>query len=361
MIETNKLLLRRRTSGVGLLLLSLLGFAGCSSVPDAVNPVEWYRGASSWFESDEDQAQRDQARTAKETAPPLPGTDKPYPNLSTVPERPHVSPPEERSRVQKGLAADRANAHYARPDAERPTGSEVGAPSAAPRTPVTVAPSGPSPDTLEPLPRDIAPGPRSSLDDAGPTRVARAPAPVARPAIQKATYRPGRDARPALIRTGGTMDVSPSHSQPKQTNNPAPTRQADRPATTGVKAEPTAPLEDLPRSFMVYFGGGSATLDGADRDLLKEVARLYRSHGGTLRVVGHASSSTRETDALQHQIANLRISTKRAEAVAGELAKLGVPRAKMTVGGVSDSEPLYKETTQAGIAGNRRVEIFFGP
>jgi outer membrane protein OmpA-like peptidoglycan-associated protein len=204
--------------------------------------------------------------------------------------------------------------------------------------------------------------PRSSLDDAGPTRVARAPAPAARALIQKATYRPGRDARPAVIRTGGTMDATPAHpQQSRQTSTPAPARQADRPAATGVKAEPTAPLEDLPRSFMVYFGGGSAALDGADRDLLKEVARLYRSHGGTLRIVGHASSATRETDALQHQIANLRISTKRAEAVAGELAKLGVPRAKMTVGGVSDSEPLYKETTQAGIAGNRRVEIFFGP
>lgn len=34
---------------VGSALISAVLLAGCSQVPDAVNPVEWYRGASDWI------------------------------------------------------------------------------------------------------------------------------------------------------------------------------------------------------------------------------------------------------------------------------------------------------------------------
>lgn len=167
MIDRNKPLFLARAPFMALLLVAGMGVAGCSSVPDAVNPVEWYRGAAGWFESDEDQAQRGQARTAAETAPPLPGTNRDYPNLSTVPERPRsVSTIEERNRVSSGLAADRENARYAKPEPARPSGAALGAPEAAPRTPVVTDPSGPSPETLEALPLDsapVAPMPRSSL------------------------------------------------------------------------------------------------------------------------------------------------------------------------------------------------------
>lgn len=394
MIDMNKLLSSTRIPATGMLLLSLMGFTGCSSVPDAVNPVEWYRGASGWFESDKDQAQRDQANTAKETAPPLPGSDKPYPNLSTVPERPRsVSSPEERSKVQQGLAADRANARYTRPEAGRPSGSDVGAPVAAPRTPVLVAPGGPSPETLEALPPDIAPppqpaptSPQSSRDDARPAPTADAsptppvespePAAVETPTIHPAAYQTATadtghvtDAAPAAV--PATMSDAPPSPAPRSVTPQsqaelAQALAAEQSSMTVAQQASLPPAEasrsqDLPRSFMVYFTGGAATLDGVDKDVLRDVARLYQSHGGTLRVVGHASSATREKDAYKNQIVNLRVSTQRAEAVAGELVRLGVPRDKMTVAGVSDSEPLYAETTQAGIAGNRRVEIFFGP
>ena len=117
----------------------------------------------------------------------------------------------------------------------------------------------------------------------------------------------------------------------------------------------------VPGSFMVHFRDGSTDIAAADRALLREVAQLYKSTNGSLRIVGHASHSTRERDSYAQQLTNIRISLQRAESVAGELAKLGVPREVMTVTGVSDNEPLYAETTQAGIAGNRRAEIFFGP
>ena len=419
MIDKHKALMLARAPSTALLLLSLMGFSSCSSVPDEVNPVEWYRGASGWFESDSDQAQRDQANTAKETAPPLPGSNKDYPNLSTVPERPRsVTSPEERNRVQDGLAADRENARYAKPEAGRPSGTEVGAPIAAPRTPVTIGPSGPSPETLEALPSDItpppAPTPRSSLDNPAPQPTAAAEAPtssvavssqpesvdgpasVDTPTVQPASYQSaepaaaGGGANAAILAAAGASDAPPSpapRSTSPATVSAAPaTSGALQPAVAAVAASapvqdpsPAAPAsnivvaqanapaagasgsQDLPRSFMVYFTGGTASLDGVDKEVLGDVARLYKSHGGSLRIVGHASSTTREKDAYRNQVVNLRVSTQRAETVAGELARLGVPRNKMTVAGVSDSEPLYAETTQSGIAGNRRVEIFFGP
>lgn len=227
-----------------------------------------------------------------------------------------------------------------------------------------------------------------------PPPASPAPAAVETPTIQPAAYQTAAaetghmtDAAPMAV-PAMVSDAPPAPAPRSVTPQPQPEPRAELAEAVAAEpramaAEPTAvsagpsamtvaqqasvpPAEasrsqDLPRSFMVYFTGGVASLDGVDRDVLREVARLYKSHGGTLRVVGHASSATRETDAYKNQVVNLRISTQRAEAVAGELARLGVPRDQMTVAGVSDSEPLYAETTQAGIAGNRRVEIFFGP
>jgi outer membrane protein OmpA-like peptidoglycan-associated protein len=161
------------------------------------------------------------------------------------------------------------------------------------------------------------------------------------------------------------MAAMASATVPVRASNPAEATHSHNDAVAQQAAPPAAGAagggQVLPRSFMVYFEGGSAKLDGADQAVLSDVARLYKSHGGTLRVVGHASSGTHEKDAYKSQIVNLRVSTQRAEAVAAELARLGVPRSKMAIAGVSDSQPLYQETTRGGIAGNRRVEIFFGP
>jgi outer membrane protein OmpA-like peptidoglycan-associated protein len=214
------------------------------------------------------------------------------------------------------------------------------------------------------------------------------------PVIQRASYqssssqllqkRPPAAAAHAILASASVTDAPPAPSQAQTQAQAAAVAMVAMasavPARASATAEATHSHNDavaqqatppaagaaggaqvLPRSFMVYFKGGSAKLDGADQAVLNDVARLYKSHGGTLRVVGHASSGTHEKDAYKSQIVNLRVSTQRAEAVAAELARLGVPRSKMAVAGVSDSQPLYQETTQGGIAGNRRVEIFFGP
>lgn len=382
------------------LLAAAIGMAACSSVPDAVNPVSWYHGVEGWFESDKDQQARDQAKTAEQTTPPLPGADREYPNLSTVPERPRsVSTPAERNRVSQGLAADRENARYAEPEPDRPSGAALGAPSAAPRTPVTrqtVPPrAAPSPDGLDTLEPPAA-APRSSLEESSP--VARATStPVQEEAtFQQASYQAAATPQPAAVpaaapappaqvvqataparpaqapvaatptvpaqaaATAAPARVADSSAEVQQAYQAA-LAQSDRPAAARPAAAAARDGQFIPSAYIVYFGGGSAQLDAVDRDLLRDVARVYKSHGGPLRVVGHSSSRTRETDLVNQQIVNFRLSTQRAEAVARELARLGVPRSNMTVAAVSDSEPVYRESMPSGEAGNRRVEISFGP
>ena len=52
-------------------------------------------------------------------------------------------------------------------------------------------------------------------------------------------------------------------------------------------------------------------------------------------------------------------SQGRANAVAQELIRDGVPAAKVLVEAVGDSQPVYYESMPKGEDGNRRAEIFF--
>ena len=67
----------------GLVLMgAIFATAGCSYVPDALNPVEWYKDVASLFEDEETMEAREVAGT------PVPGASQRYPSLATVPPRP---------------------------------------------------------------------------------------------------------------------------------------------------------------------------------------------------------------------------------------------------------------------------------
>jgi outer membrane protein OmpA-like peptidoglycan-associated protein len=85
--------------------IALLG--GCSSVPDAVNPVEWYKGTRDWITGDDNTVEVKQAK-----AKPVPGADKDFPNLNAVPDRPAPSIEAEREKMASTLVADRDSARY---------------------------------------------------------------------------------------------------------------------------------------------------------------------------------------------------------------------------------------------------------
>ena len=110
---------------------------------------------------------------------------------------------------------------------------------------------------------------------------------------------------------------------------------------------------------IITFESSSSRLSGKDLDVVRRIADAHRTYGGTVRVVGHASSRTLVNDPNRHRQENLRISLKRAQAVAAALRKDGVPETAIVVAAMSDAEPLYSEATPLGEAANRRTEIFF--
>ncbi|MGF1628280.1 MAG: OmpA family protein [Kiloniellaceae bacterium] len=109
---------------------------------------------------------------------------------------------------------------------------------------------------------------------------------------------------------------------------------------------------------IIFFSHGSADLGERDRGILRDVAALQQQRGGSLRVVGHASSRTRNATPDEHQIANFDMSLIRANAVLEELLRLGVAPEAARAEALGDAEPVYHEFMPSGEAGNRRVEIF---
>lgn len=109
---------------------------------------------------------------------------------------------------------------------------------------------------------------------------------------------------------------------------------------------------------LIYFREGSSKLSSDDREVLRQIAEIHRSSGGVVNVVGHASMSTTSTDYARHQAANQRVSEARAQAVASQLMRYGVPESAIQWSGVGSNQPLYAEVTPNGEAANRRAEVY---
>ncbi len=109
----------------------------------------------------------------------------------------------------------------------------------------------------------------------------------------------------------------------------------------------------------LYFAHGSASLNGDDKAEIAEIAALQKKRGGgTVRVVGHASSRTSNLPVEAHLLANFDMSMNRANIVAAELMRHGVAANDVVIEAVGDRAPVFYESMPAGEAGNRRAEIF---
>lgn len=419
----------RRTMTV-LAVVSLLGVAGCSSVPDAVNPVEWYRGTSEtvggWFGGEKaGEVPPDEPKMA---GSPGPSTNTQYPNLASVPERPTPSTTAaQRETLKQELVADRANARYT--DAP----ATANAPVRTPAKPVVSAPAASAP-APEPQPVASAPAaqpePRSTVAQAPlPQAVASAPAStadtgrlVADPANQSALW-PNRPAPEipnvtAITRgdVGGehervmvsepTPEALPTRSASATMTRSAPSSQlAERttydsagtasraapppaepavrqttPPPAAAQTPPPAPsatsqsvivnedaIDSAPAAVSfsgqpylattIYFGHGSAQISAAERSELAKIAKTAVANGAAMRVIGHASARTADLDLRSHEVANLTMSLKRANAVADVLIRAGLPADRIRVDALGDSQPEFYEVMPSGEAGNRRVEV----
>lgn len=391
----------------------LLVLAGCSSTPDWANPVEWYRGTRDAIVGTDEAESTD--KTAKPVAGETPGKDKPFPNLASVPELPKTPSEEERKTMARDLAADRENAKYTEEVIKRQTES---VPPPASATTATASPKpAPSQGSAPVAPRRTAAAPAPVA--APPSIPAPAGASSDRDAVMQAAarqvqapWRPATGESGQSARFGAAGPLPPLESRPPQfdpppaapqiagepssarsfANRPSPSSRsisrignptfgappADIAAALGADSAPasqgsfagglaSAPAGTLggpsgvagERVATIRFEMGSAKLDEGERRQIAEIARNFRARGGAIRVEGHASSRTKDMRPVQHSIVNFEVSLSRANAVASELIRQGVPAGSVFVAAMSDSDPIFYEVMPAGEAGNQRVEVFF--
>jgi outer membrane protein OmpA-like peptidoglycan-associated protein len=133
---------------------------------------------------------------------------------------------------------------------------------------------------------------------------------------------------------------------------PAPSDGGADMAAAPPAAAPGAPVDARPVG-MIYFRDGSSSLSSDDLDVVRQIAEMQRAYGGVLSVVGHASTGTTSPDE-----ANQQISEARANAVAQELMKYGVPQSAIRTSGAGTSQPLNVDATPSSAAANRRAEVY---
>jgi len=129
------------------------------------------------------------------------------------------------------------------------------------------------------------------------------------------------------------------------------------PSTAGAYANAVG---GTPQAVVLFPGDGTA-LTAAARTQIRQAVEAFQQRGGTgfIKVIGHSSSRTSNMPVEKHLLEIFAKSQARANAVAHELIRDGVPASRVLVEAVGDSQPVYYESMPEGEAGNRRAEIFF--
>jgi outer membrane protein OmpA-like peptidoglycan-associated protein len=125
--------------------------------------------------------------------------------------------------------------------------------------------------------------------------------------------------------------------------------------TLGRGATPATPapaaVPQASRTFLVFFDWNRADLTARARQIIAEAAQARTRQAVTrIEVTGHTDTS----GSAQY---NQGLSVRRANAVAAELVRLGVPRGEITARGVGESQLLVPTPDNTREPQNRRVEI----
>jgi outer membrane protein OmpA-like peptidoglycan-associated protein len=340
----------------------------CSSVPNAVNPVAWYRGITGASKND-DLGKGQNEENLKE------GSNEPFPNLGTVPDAPETALSTiDRDKLVNSLIADRNNAKYANDDL-RAGRAAPGAPPPPPPEPApksAAGPAGPASSNAKaaPVPKQAAssgdklakaqppargseaPPAESSLQspkiDNPPKGDTVTPAPLpprippARTASTKAPPEP-----PSSAPTPQTDTVM---AAPPPPNIPPPQHAASSGGEKTASAAPAA-ASDARRAVMhhvadVSFPSGSALLSDKVGDTIDAIVKQHAKDGGKIRIVGHG-----EAAGANAAVAGFNLALNRAQAVAVALSDKGVP-----------SKDIAVEAAPVAASGGQdapRAEVFF--
>ena len=121
-----------------------------------------------------------------------------------------------------------------------------------------------------------------------------------------------------------------------------------------------AGAQGLSPTSVVLFPGDGTSLNAEARAEVRAAVAAFKQAGGQgrVRVVGHASSRTADMPLEKHLEVIFSKSQDRANAVAAEVIREGVPADRVLVEAVGDSQPVYYKSMPKGEDGNRRAEIF---
>jgi len=293
---------------------------GCSS--PSINPVDWWHGM--------------QGGKIAEKRPDPPGATDPYPNLSTVPERPTPPDRESMRRLTDSLVGDRTNAQYT---AEAAPLTDPSSPSASPGLFGT--------GTLPPPPASGPPGGAASASFPAATAPPAPPSP--RPA-QEGSLPPPGVAPPGMAQSGAAsvsvqgaaLDELPAAGRARASRVPAaasgtlpplPTAPPPRPGAAGAPparlpvALPANPGSQPPGAVVLGFPPDSSSLSPTASDALKQF--VARRGMAPIAVTGYGDAMSAEPGA---QTAALTLALSRAQAVAAALQQAGVPASAVIVG-----------------------------
>ncbi len=309
-----------------MLLTVVWLLAGCSTI-SAMNPVNWWH--------------REQGGKIAEQRPAPPGTDAPYPNISTVPAKPELPDAEALKKLTASLVADRANAQHAAqsapladPSSPRaspglfgvgtapPPPSSATSPAAAsgsPRTPVASA-SMPAVTAPPPSVADSSSASPSSASLAGPSAAPRK-------AVQSAPL----EAPPAATTSApGPLPLAASSAGSTQPVLPA------GPPTRPNAAGPPPSVPAMPAPMPAPTAGPSATIVFLEHasDLAQPAAEEVKAFAGkrgnsTIAIIGYGDAVSSDADA---QSAALTLGLSRAQSIVEALKTAGVPGNAIRVG-----------------------------
>jgi outer membrane protein OmpA-like peptidoglycan-associated protein len=214
-----------RWFGLWAALLASLLLAGCSWVPDAVNPVSWYRDVSG--ASKDDNLEKGAGNQQNLEA----GGKEPYPNLGDVPDEPSTATSTiDREALQRSLVADRINAQY--------TDEQLRADVAAPQI-VLPAPPPPTPSATASAPAAALQREAALTPSAPPSEAPPAAAPSV-PVRSSDLPAPGKPSPPPSA-------ASPAASAPAPSAPVAPPPSSSATASTAAATPPAAPSPPSPQ------------------------------------------------------------------------------------------------------------------
>jgi outer membrane protein OmpA-like peptidoglycan-associated protein len=379
------------------MLIAVLTVAGCST-PDWADPTEW-------FEDDENRPQQIEGQKGEAAE------NGEYPKLGTVPAQAgNTISIQEAENIEQGLNADRTNAEY--------TDEKLRADTAVQSTPAPkpIAPPAPAASAASTGPAvTAAPKPAVSSNQLGaptkPVQVVNQPtsgnfpqtqqvqgaklipnaAPITTPQQAYARQVPGSGT--VVISGAGVQDVfqkqlaasaattttltasNQFQSYPVQpignsavSVSPIVRDVYNQPVALGYGAAANngaigspvgaSSYAGLKPAAVIHFEVGSSRVGAGDRNKLAQIAQMQKQTGAFVKVVGHASSRTRQLPLDRHKLVNLRMSQDRSSSVVKGLIAMGVPTQAIQVEASSDSQPVTRESMPSEEAKNRRTEIF---